>query len=55
MVLVDIFFQKKKYSYRTWRILIYIANKFPNLLSVGLDSKTWEDHLLNSSNKNNFT
>ncbi len=49
------FFSKQKYSYYTWRILIYIASKFPNLLSIGLQSKTWEDHLLNSSNKNNFT
>ena len=49
------FFSKQKYSYHTWRILIYITNKFPNLLQMGMQSKIWEDHLLNSSNKNNFT
>lgn len=50
------FFSKKKYSYQTWRVLIYIANKFPNLLSIGLKSKTWNDHLINSKkNKNNLT
>jgi len=49
------FFSKQKYSYHAWRVLIYIANKFPNLLSIGMKSKTWEDHLLNSIKKNNFT
>ena len=49
------FFSKKKYSYPTWRILIYIANKFPSLLSMGMRSKTWGDHLLSSNNRNNFT
>ncbi len=51
------FFSKQKYSYYAWRTLIYIAriSKFPNLLSVGMQSKTWEDHLLISSNKNNST
>lgn len=45
------FFSKKKYSYCIWRILIYLTNKFPKLLSGGLQSKTWEDHLLISKNK----
>jgi hypothetical protein len=48
------FFSKQKYSYYTWRILIYITNRFPNLLRIGMQSKTWKDHLLISSNKNNF-
>ncbi|NCU31468.1 MAG: class I SAM-dependent methyltransferase [Candidatus Moranbacteria bacterium] len=38
-------FSKKKYSYRIWRILIKFANILPSLLSVGLRSKTWDDHL----------
>ena len=48
------FFSKKKYSYYAWRILIYITNRFPNLLRIGMKSKTWKDHLLISSNKSNF-
>lgn len=48
------FFSKKKYSYKVWRILIYIVIIFPKLLTVGMQSKTWEDHLLISNNKNNF-
>lgn len=46
------FFSKQKYSFITWRVLIFIASKFPNLLSIGLHSKTWKDHLLKANNKN---
>jgi hypothetical protein len=49
------FFSEKKYSYNFWRILIYITSKFPKLLRIGLRSKTWEDYLLISSDKNNFS
>ena len=49
------FFSKNKYSYNFWRILIYITNKFPKLLRMGMRTKTWEDYLLISSKKNNFT
>jgi hypothetical protein len=49
------FFSKKKYSYTAWRTLIYLSSKFPKLLSLGMKSKTWEDHLIISSNKKNFT
>ena len=49
------FFSKQKYSYIVWRILIYITGKFPKLLRMGMKSKTWEDYLLISSDKNNFT
>ena len=49
------FFSKQKYSYTAWRILIYIANRFSKLLSMRMKSKTWEDHLLISNVKNNFT
>jgi hypothetical protein len=52
------FFSKKKYSYTAWRALIYLfnlSNKFPKLLSLGMKSKTWSDHLLISSNKKSFT
>jgi len=48
------FFSEKKYSYKVWRILIYIAIIFPKLLTFGMRSKTWEDHLLISNNKNNL-
>jgi hypothetical protein len=48
------FFSEKKYSYKVWRVLIYIATIYPKLLTVGMRSKTWEDHLLISNNKNNF-
>lgn len=49
------FFSKQKYSYIAWRILIYIANRFPKLLNMGMKSKTWEDHLLISNVINDFT
>jgi hypothetical protein len=49
------FFSKKKYSYTVWLALIYLSRKFPKLLSLGMQSKTWDDHLLISSNKKNFT
>ena len=45
------FFSKKKYSRTVWLALIYLSNKFPKLLSLGMESKTWDDHLLISSNK----
>jgi hypothetical protein len=48
------FFSKKKYSYIVWRALIYLSSKFPKLLSLGMQSKTWDDHLLISSNKKKF-
>ena len=48
------FFSKQKYSYYAWRILIKAANKFPKILRIGMLSKTWEDHLLISRNKDNF-
>ena len=48
------FFSKKKYSYCIWRILIFLTNKFSKLLSAGLKSKTWNDYLLISTNKNDF-
>jgi hypothetical protein len=41
------FFSKKKYSYLAWRVLIYLTNKFPQLLTIGLKSKTWKDSLPN--------
>ena len=46
------FFSKKKYSNTVWRALIYLSSKFPKLLSLGMQSKTWDDHLLISSKKN---
>lgn len=52
------FFSKKKYSYTAWRTLtylFYLSNKFPKLLSLGMKSKTWSDHLLISSNKKIFS
>jgi hypothetical protein len=48
------FFSKKKYSYHSWRILMILANKIPKLLSIGMKSKTWEDHLNISKNSSNF-
>lgn len=42
------FFSKKKYSYHSWRILIYLANKFPKLIKIGMKSKTLEDNLVMS-------
>ena len=48
------FFSKKKYSYTAWRTLVYLSSKFPKLLSLGMKSKTWSDHLLISSNKKKF-
>ncbi|MDC1043993.1 class I SAM-dependent methyltransferase [Candidatus Pelagibacter ubique] len=48
------FFSKQKYSYYAWRILIKAADKFPKILRIGMRSKTWEDHLLISRNKDNF-
>ena len=48
------FFSKKKYSYYAWRVLIKVADKFPKILKIGMRSKTWEDHLLISRNKDNF-
>ena len=39
------FFSKKKYSYHNWRFLMKLAKKFPKLLTIGMKSKTWEDHL----------
>lgn len=45
------FFSKKKYSFHSWRILIYLANKFPKLLKMGMTSKTWDDHLVISSKR----
>jgi hypothetical protein len=47
-------FSKYKYFYYTWRILIKLADKFPKILRMGMRSKTWEDHLFISKNKNNF-
>ena len=47
------FFSKQKYSYYAWRILIKAADKFPKILRIGMRSKTWEDHLLISRNKDN--
>ena len=40
------FFSKQKYSYQAWRILILLASKIPKLLTFGIQSKTWDDHLL---------
>ena len=48
------FFSKKKYSYHSWRILTILANKIPKLLSIGMKSKTWEDHLYITKNSPNF-
>ena len=45
------FFSKQKYSYLTWRFLNYVTSRFPKLLRFGMNSKTWEDHLLNSKDK----
>lgn len=39
------FFSKKKYLYQTWLVLKILAKKSPKLLSIGLHSKTWSDHL----------
>tara|TARA_Y100000389_G_scaffold202827_1_gene249367 strand:+ start:839 stop:997 length:159 start_codon:yes stop_codon:yes gene_type:complete len=36
------------------RVLIKVADKFPKILKIGMRSKTWEDHLLISRNKDNF-
>lgn len=44
-------FSKKKYSYNLWRILIFLSNKFPKLLRMGMKSKTLEDHFFLSNNK----
>jgi hypothetical protein len=49
------FFSKIKYSYTAWRTLIYLSSKFPKLLSLGMKSKTWSDHLFISINKKKFT
>tara|TARA_A100001015_G_C15033818_1_gene734767 strand:- start:87 stop:872 length:786 start_codon:yes stop_codon:yes gene_type:complete len=48
------FFSKQKYSYQAWRILIILANRFPKLFSVGMKSKTWDDHLYVSKNSQKF-
>ena len=48
------FFSKQKYSYHSWRILTILANKIPKLFSIGMKSKTWEDHLYISKNSPNF-
>ena len=48
------FFSKKKYSFHSWRILIYLVNKFPKFLKIGMASKTWNDHLVVSSKRKNF-
>jgi len=48
------FFSKKKYSFHSWRILIYLANKFPKFLKIGMTSKTWNDHLVASSKRKNL-
>jgi hypothetical protein len=48
------FFSKHKYSYVVWRALIYLSSKFPKLLTLGMKSKTWSDHLFVSSTKKNF-
>jgi len=50
------FFSKQKYSYKFWRILMLVAQKMPKLLTMGLQSKTWDDHLFiakKMSNMNN--
>ena len=48
------FFSKKKYSYTAWCTLVYLSSKFPKLLSLGMQSKTWSYHLLISCNKKKF-
>ena len=45
------FFSKQKYSHYAWCILIKVADKFPKILRIGMLSKTWEDYLLISRNK----
>ena len=39
------FFSKKKYHYKVWRILMFVASRMPKLLNIGMESKTWNDHL----------
>lgn len=39
-------FSKKKISYKLWISLVKLSKFTPRLLSVGLKSKTWDDHLL---------
>ena len=48
------FFSKKKYSFHSWRILIYLVNKFPKFSKIGMTSKTWNDHLVLSSKRKNL-
>ena len=48
------FFSKRKYSFHMWKLLTILANRFPKLFSIGLKSKTWEDHLSISKNFSNF-
>ena len=48
------FFSKQKYSYHSWRILMILAHVIPKLFSIGMKSKTWEDHLYISKNSLNF-
>jgi len=39
------FFSQKKYSYCVWYLLRKAAERVPELFRLGLESKTWSDHV----------
>ena len=39
-------FSKKKISYKLWITIVKLSKFTSRLLSIGLKSKTWQDHLL---------
>ena len=51
MVFRDIYFLKKKISFKLWITIVKLSKFIPRLLSIGLKSKTWDDHLLMEKNQ----
>lgn len=43
------------YSYRVWRMALYLSSRRSRLFSRGLRSKTWSDHLMMSGKSRNDT
>ena len=44
-------FSKKKISFKLWITIVKLSKFIPRLLSIGLKSKTWDDHLLMEKNQ----